>query len=204
LNWAKESGKIYLTFDDGPEISTTDKILDSLKAHQIQATFFVLGENVERYPVLFQRIVNEGHTIGIHGFAHLHPWKVWPWRGFSDLAKGVKTLKQNGIKTCYIRPPYGKLNMLSLLYILLNRMTFIHWDLDPRDYNQVDAEILSELLRNENCKGSVILLHDGRRPGTSSGQITVSGLAHFLDNKVTTKELFCSLPPNGLNLYGNK
>ena len=194
LKWANDSGKIYLTFDDGPEISTTGQILDLLKVHGIQATFFVLGVNVQQNPYLTQRIIKEGHVIGIHGKNHLHPWKVLPWRGMADLSCGKKILEKNGIKTNYVRPPYGKLNILSLLYILINRLTFIHWNIDPKDYNQSESEMLTERLKSEIQKGKVVLLHDGRRPGTSPGNVTVKGLADFLGNTDISGVVFSPLP----------
>ena len=61
---------MYLTFDDGPSAESTGVILDALKRHNIKATFFLVGENVERYPQIAKRIVAEGHTIGIHCYSH--------------------------------------------------------------------------------------------------------------------------------------
>lgn len=199
LKWANDSGKIYLTFDDGPEISTTGQILDFLKTHGIQATFFVLGVNVKQNPSLTQRIIKEGHMIGIHGNNHLHPWKVLPWRGMSDLSCGKKILENSGIKTNYVRPPYGKLNLLSLIYILINRLIYIHWNIDPKDFNESESVMLTKRLKNEIQKGKVILLHDGRCPGTSPGNVTVKGLADFLGNTTIPGEIFSTLPMNGLN-----
>jgi peptidoglycan-N-acetylglucosamine deacetylase len=198
LDYAIDSGKIYLTFDDGPEIATTDEILDFLKLHRIRATFFVLGVNVEKNPDLTRRIINEGHTIGLHGENHLHPWKTLPWRGMSDLSLGSKTLERNGIKTIYVRPPYGKLNLFSLIYILINRLIFVHWDTDPRDYDQNESKNLSLLLTEQIKTGKVVLLHDGRRPGTFSGNITVKGLNNFLQNTSIASNQFSQLPINGI------
>jgi peptidoglycan-N-acetylglucosamine deacetylase len=199
LKWANESGKIYLTFDDGPEVSTTGQILDLLKVNGIKATFFVLGTNVQKNLFLTQRILKEGHMIGIHGNNHLHPWKVLPWRGMTDLSCGKKILEENGIKTNYVRPPYGKLNLFSLIYILINRMSFIHWNLDPKDYNENDSTMLTECLINEVQNGKVILLHDGRCSGTSPGNVTSNGLIGFLGNTHISGEVYATLPMNGLN-----
>ncbi|MDR3609522.1 MAG: polysaccharide deacetylase family protein [Ignavibacteriaceae bacterium] len=198
LKWVSDSGKIFLTFDDGPEISTTGQILDFLKTHNIRATFFVLGVNVEQNPALTQRILMEGHTIGIHGENHLHPWKILPWKGMSDLYNGNKILKKYGIRAIYVRPPYGKLNLFSLIYILINRLTFIHWNLDPKDYNQNESTKLSTLLKDQIQSGKIILLHDGRRPGTFSGDITVKGLESFLQSTRISPHLFSQLPINGI------
>jgi peptidoglycan-N-acetylglucosamine deacetylase len=198
LKWANDSSKIYLTFDDGPEITNTGLILDILKIHGIRATFFVIGINVEKNPFLVQRMIKEGHTIGIHGYNHLHPWKVLPWKAMEDLSRGKKILEKNGVKTCYVRPPYGKLNMLSLIYIFVNRLTFIHWHIDPQDYNEIESVKVAEFLKKEMQRGKVILLHDGRCKGTYSGDVTVNALSGFLENTFIPHEIFVALPINGL------
>lgn len=203
LKWASDTGKIYLTFDDGPEISTTGMILDFLKIHKIKATFFVLGVNVQENLTLTQRIIDEGHIIGIHGNNHLHPWKVLPWKGMLDLSRVKKILEKNGIKTNYVRPPYGKLNLFSLIYILINHLTFIHWNIDPEDYNQSESINISEYLRNKIHKGKVILLHDGRCPGTFPGYVTVKGLIDYFENANISGELYSALPINGLKYSGD-
>ena len=198
LKWASKSKKIFLTFDDGPEKLNTELILDILKNHGIKATFFVLGTNVKNNISLTQRIMYEGHVIGIHGYNHLHPWKILPWRGMLDLSYGKKVLEENGIRTIYVRPPYGKLNLFSLIYILINRLKFIHWNIDPEDYNQTDSVTLSKLLINKIQKGKVVLLHDGRCPGTFPGNVTVNGLVGYLENTSVSSGEFSTLPVNGI------
>src|SRR5438445_2383023 len=68
--------KIYLTFDDGPVPGITTWVLDLLKEHSIKATFFCVGENAEKHPELFQRIVNEKHRIGNQTYHHLNGWNT--------------------------------------------------------------------------------------------------------------------------------
>jgi peptidoglycan-N-acetylglucosamine deacetylase len=197
--WASKSGKIFITFDDGPDIDSTIPILDFLKKYRIQASFFVLGINAQQYPEMIKRMVNDGHTIGIHGQNHLHPWKVSPWKGMKDLSAGNEILRNFGIKTNYVRPPFGKLNLISLVYILINRLIFVHWNLDPRDYDQNDSEKLFEWLKYKIQKGNVVLLHDGRRPGTLSVNVTVKAFGKFLENTKISSDIFSKLPVNGLN-----
>lgn len=199
LKWANNSRKIYLTFDDGPESLTTDQILNFLKIYDIKATFFVLATNVKKNLSLTHRIIIEGHAIGIHGNHHLHPWKVFPWKSMVELSTGRKILEENGITTNYVRPPYGKLNLFSLIYILINHLTFIHWDVDPEDYNKSDPGILSKYLQSEIHLGKVVLLHDGRCPGTFPGNVTVKGLVEYLENKDISGNQFSALPINGLS-----
>lgn len=198
LDWAKNSDKIFLTFDDGPDSSTTGQILDLLKVYGIKATFFVIGENVKENPALSKRIIEEGHAIGIHSQNHLHPWKVLPWKAMVDLSRGNNILKENGINTFYVRPPFGKLNFFSLMYMLKNHLTFVHWNLDTHDYERKEAGALGTFLKNESLNGKVVLLHDGRRPGKSSGNVTVEGLKIFFQSNGYRSDLFSPLPQAGI------
>src|SRR5690606_21723994 len=76
--WKKSAGEntVYLTFDDGPVPGVTDYVLGELTKRNQKATFFVVGDNVRKYPDLSQEIVNEGHAVGNHTFNHLNGWKT--------------------------------------------------------------------------------------------------------------------------------
>ena len=67
---------IYLTFDDGPTLGVTDKVLSILDDFNAKATFFCLGKNVAQQPELFQRIIEEGHSVGNHSYSHPNGWKT--------------------------------------------------------------------------------------------------------------------------------
>ena len=67
---------IYLTFDDGPVPEVTPWVLDQLKAYNAKATFFCIGENVQKHPEIFKKIIAEGHKVGNHTFNHLNGWKT--------------------------------------------------------------------------------------------------------------------------------
>ena len=67
--------ELYLTFDDGPTPEITDWVLQTLKQYNAKATFFCIGNNIEKHPEIFQSIITEGHTIGNHTFNHLKGWK---------------------------------------------------------------------------------------------------------------------------------
>lgn len=66
----KKEKKIALTFDDGPSPDFTPKILDILKTEKVPATFFMIGENIQKFPKIVSRTYNEGHTIGNHSYSH--------------------------------------------------------------------------------------------------------------------------------------
>lgn len=189
----RKSGKIFLTFDDGPDPINTIKILDLLKNHNIKVTFFVIGESAKNYNKIIERMITEGHKVCIHGNNHLHPWKVLPWRAMFDLDRTKKILSSYGIKNKYARPPYGKLNFFTMFYFLFSRLKFVHWNIDSLDYKRTDSTQLGELLKQKIEVGKIILLHDGRRSGTSPGKITAEGLEIFFNDGNFNSQEFSTL-----------
>ena len=110
LRWAgtfrikTDKQEIFLTFDDGPSPEVTPFVLDALRQAQAKALFFVAGQNAERYSELFNRIKNEGHIIGNHGYAHLNGLKTNTKTYLNDIEQGHQI-----IQSPLFRPPYGKL-----------------------------------------------------------------------------------------------
>ena len=177
-----EEDHICLTFDDGPNPDATPQILDALEQAGVKATFYLVGENVEKYPDLAARIVELGHEIGEHGYKHTHAWKTGPITTARDLWRGSRTLAryQSEDRPLSFRPPYGKLNVISVLYILLGRKKVAFWNIDPRDYASQSAdEISNEVLRKAGS-GGVVLLHDGRRHDSNDAGLTVQAVRSLL------------------------
>ena len=142
INTFRMSGCVCLTFDDGPHPESTPKILELLEKTGVRATFFLLGENVEKHPDIVAKIVSHGHEIGAHGYSHLHPWKSDPYNSLLDLIKGDKIIKQCKAPESnrYFRPPYGKFNLITLLYVLITKRKVVFWNVDPKDYKETLAE----------------------------------------------------------------
>lgn len=178
----RRQSSVFLTFDDGPDPEFTPKILELLKQYDVQATFFVLGEKVRQYPEIVRQIIAMGHEVGEHGYAHIHAWKSGPVRAAVDLFKARRVLVSiagpHDIK--FFRPPYGKLNLVSLLYAIFFRRKIIFWDIDPRDYQAQDAHDVASYVLKRLKPGSVILLHDGRRT-LSDPIVTVLALQMILE-----------------------
>jgi peptidoglycan-N-acetylglucosamine deacetylase len=186
--------KIYLTFDDGPDPIHTPRILDILSTHGVKGTFFVIGESVEKHPELLKRIQAEGHAIGSHSFHHSHAWKTNPWTSFRDFHRGHKAIVRQNISTNLWRPPYGKANLLTLAYSLINKLDLIYWTNDPQDYspNLDQSQLTNRLLKNPN-PGDIILLHDGRRTQLLSENITPGALKRFLSETSLNKSDFATI-----------
>jgi peptidoglycan/xylan/chitin deacetylase (PgdA/CDA1 family) len=147
--------KFYLTFDDGPDPSSTPRILDILNSHDVTAAFFCTGSNVIRSPGLLARIASEGHTIGNHGFSHLNGLKT-PIRTYcSDVFKGRDVTSSN-----LFRPPYGRLRVRQ--YMILERsMKIVFWDIMPYDFDTKLSHGASYAILSRKVRpGSIIVLHD--------------------------------------------
>jgi len=161
---AVSGNQIFLTFDDGPGNRLTPKILAILKEYNIKATFFILGRNISGREKLLKSIVEEGHSIATHGFCHLNAWKALPWRLISDIKEGWESLQNIfGIdeEKYAFRPPYGKLNFFSILFLRSQCVPIVYWTIDSLDTWEKDkrnANHAAERIRSEG--GGIILFHD--------------------------------------------
>ena len=180
----KKTGAVYLTFDDGPHPVATPMILDLLHKYGAKATFFLLGENVKKHPEIVERILKSGHEIGEHSYRHTHPWKTDPISSFIDINRGSQVLKKFQLqeKQVSFRPPFGKLNLVTLLYILVNRCRVVFWNVDPRDYEQQPTDMVSNYIVDHLNPGAVILFHDGRIRESSDICVTLAGLESALQD----------------------
>lgn len=185
---------IALTFDDGPDPETTGIVLDILASHTIRATFFCVGERVERYPEMAQRIVQEGHVIGNHTMHHR--WSTnflfgkkleWELRSAQQIIEHT-----TGMIPRYFRPPMGLTNphYRSVLGKLALRMT--GWDIRSLDVISRDPESILRRIATRVRAGSIILMHDTGQPGETLSTVLGGLIAHANENNlkfVTLDEL---------------
>ena len=155
--WRKEPEKktVYLTFDDGPVPEVTPWVLDKLKEYGISATFFCVGENVQKYPELFERIKAEGHSVGNHTFNHI--------TGFnSNYDVFLKNIEEADvlIQSKLFRPPHGHLTRGQCLK-LKEKYQIVMWDVITRDYNQaLKPEKVFAIATKYTRNGSLVVFHD--------------------------------------------
>jgi peptidoglycan/xylan/chitin deacetylase (PgdA/CDA1 family) len=150
----KDSKAIYLTFDDGPHPEVTPQLLDVLREFNVRATFFVIGENAEKFPELVRRIMSENHSIGFHCNQHLNSRKL----DRLSLLKNF-TPPKNFPTTALFRPPYGKLK-IGQYHFLKNKFPLIGWTIMPGDFdpNISFQKKLDRLLTAE--PGEIVVLHE--------------------------------------------
>lgn len=168
--WSGPKGNrdVYLTFDDGPIPGVTPWVLDQLKAYNARATFFCIGENIEKHPDIFSRILVEGHSVGNHTHNHLNGWKTDRTNYLVNTGKAQKVIMNEWSKIFkdqnkpnLFRPPYGKLKANQARALRSKGYRIVMWDVLSRDYsNTVTPETCYENVIRHTENGSIIVFHD--------------------------------------------
>ncbi|MDL5049341.1 polysaccharide deacetylase family protein [Oscillatoria amoena NRMC-F 0135] len=152
---------IYLTFDDGPVPGPTEFVLDQLKKYGIKATFFCIGDNIQKHPEIFMRVVHEGHAIGNHTFNHLNGWRTNAEEYIRNTEKFASevALVNAGFKTNLFRPPYGRITRKQIQ--LLHAYRIVMWDVLTYDYNNsISPERCLKNSLGAVRNGSIVIFHD--------------------------------------------
>lgn len=147
--------KVFLTFDDGPDQSSTPFILETLKKFDAKATFFLVGKNAQKNEQLVLEIKNNGHQIGNHTFNHLNGWKTSNKTYYNDIEM-AKTLTSSKI----FRPPYGKIS-LKQAAALSKQFKILMWHVSSQDYKtNFNTEKCLINLTKHTTSGSIVVMHD--------------------------------------------
>jgi len=158
--------KIYLTFDDGPIPEITEWVLEELKKHDAKATFFCIGHNIEKHPEIFEKVINEGHSVGNHTFNHLNGWKTSTEKYLENTKlceASISNLQSKiyNLKSKLFRPPYGKIKTSQAKKLRQLGYKIIMWDVLSADYDTTitPEKCLENVLQNV-IPGSIIVFHD--------------------------------------------
>lgn len=160
LTWHKSRKEktVFLTFDDGPIPVVTPFVLNTLKKFHAEATFFCIGENIDKHPDVFLDVVNAGHKIGNHTYNHL---KGWLTEDNDYLANIQKCAKHTG--TELFRPPYGRIkkSQIKALKSQNPAINIVMWDVLSGDFDQsiTPEKCVDNVLKNVK-NGSIIVFHD--------------------------------------------
>ena len=151
----KKGKSIYLTFDDGPIPEITPAVLDILKQYEIQGTFFCVGENIQKHPDTFKRLISEGHTVGSHTLHHLNGFKTKNNLYIKDTIAAA-----NLVPTNLFRPPYGRINLCQYLH-LRPKYRIVLWSILTGDYiaDFTYKDCVDVVLKNVKG-GDIIVFHD--------------------------------------------
>lgn len=160
LIWSIDTDEkvIYLTFDDGPHPQVTPKVLDILDEFNAKATFFCVGENVEKYPDVYKSILRKGHKTGNHTHNHLNGWKT------------SKEIYYDNIEQCNVlvdsvlfRPPYGRISLWHIPYLKM-KYRIIMWSVLSWDFSiKVSPEQCLHHTVRHTKPGSIVVFHDSEK-----------------------------------------
>jgi peptidoglycan/xylan/chitin deacetylase (PgdA/CDA1 family) len=150
---------VALTFDDGPSGRFTRRLLDGLEETDTRATFLLCGYRMEDYPELVERILKEGHEIGLHGYSHEPMEKMTPEEIGEELRR-TWALIPEGTPVRFLRPPGGALTDGIRETAKELDLAVLLWSVDPRDWATEDSRAIETAVLDSVRDGDVILLHD--------------------------------------------
>ncbi len=167
-----EEKAVYLTFDDGPIPEVTPWVIDQLERYGVKATFFMVGDNISKYPEIFRLVVEKGHRMGNHTFNHIRGFSRKYFTSYSYLENTEKAYdlmreqmkglncSESQLRPLLFRPPHGHMGWAQYI-TLKRRYRIVMWDLVTRDYSKKlrGPQVLANVLRYTR-NGSIITFHD--------------------------------------------
>ena len=168
---------LFLTFDDGPHPAATPFVLEQLKKYNAKATFFCIGENVQKYPDIFQQIIEEGHAAGNHTQHHINGWKVNDTEYINDITNAAQHIHSN-----LFRPPYGKIKRSQIKRLLSDNcnMKIIMWNILSGDWDtNVYPHVCCDRVKDKASEGDIIVFHDSEKAWKRMSYSLPRILEHF-------------------------
>ncbi len=165
LTWRMPSttNELFLTFDDGPVPGPTEFVLDTLQQFSAKATFFCIGDNVQKHPEVFKKILDAGHAVGNHTFHHLNGWKSNTRQYVDNVEQCARIMNRDGAANQHhstlFRPPYGRISRKQIL--ALHKFRIVMWDVLSVDYNKnLSPEACLNNTTKATRRGSIVVFHD--------------------------------------------
>jgi len=176
----RKLNSLVLTFDDGPGNTLTPALLRILQQYDAKATFFLSGRHIKGREQAVRQIAQKGHELCSHGFNHVHHWRALPHRTIEDIRQGWRAIdaalgEKRGRYP--FRPPYGKLNIVSLLYLLFVGAPIVYWTVDTGDTRPGSKCCLKRALLG----GAVTLAHDFDRTDASINEAVLESTEEALN-----------------------
>jgi peptidoglycan/xylan/chitin deacetylase (PgdA/CDA1 family) len=153
--------RVVLTFDDGPDRRGTPDVLAALEKADARATFFVLGEQLDRDPSLGLELAERGHEIGLHGFRHLRQDQLSAADALEDLRRAFDRAETaTGLRPRWYRPPFGRLSDGAVAACRQLGLEPVYWSTWGWDWEAVPAKRIAGRAARGLEDGAVVLLHD--------------------------------------------
>ena len=183
--------KIYLTFDDGPHPTITPQVLEILKKFNAKATFFCIGNNVNKYKDTFELIKNEGHAVGNHTFNHERGWKT-KTKDYINSVEQADALIQSPL----FRPPHGRIkssqirSIKNLRNLEIQNLKIVAWTVISYDWDKSlsPEDCFNNVIKNV-ADGSIIVFHDSEKAVNNMIPALTKVLEYYSERGFT----FCSI-----------
>lgn len=191
---------IYLTFDDGPTPEITNWVLNTLKEYNAKATFFCIGNNIEKHPDIFHNILNEGHSIGNHTYNHVKGWKTKTKNYLKNIEAAQRAINNQVLNSKFqikinlnsepinrqpsitnlFRPPYGQITPKQGKKLLALGYKIIMWDVLSFDWEyHVNEKTCLNNVTSKATNGSIIVFHDSIKASKNMQYALPKVLEHF-------------------------
>ena len=184
---------VALTFDDGPSGKYTRALLDGLYDRGAKATFLLCGYRIQDYPDIAQRIFEEGHEIGLHGYSH-DSMQSMGRRKIAQELMDTEALLPEGCRPVFFRPPGGLSSDWVQQVAQARGLAILHWSVDPHDWEIHSKSAIEKAVLKQVTDGDIILLHDTIPESVATALDIVDALQRQGYSFVTVEEL--------LRLYG--
>ena len=169
--------QVALTFDDGPSPHYTPEIMMVLHHYRAQATFFVLGEKVEKYPYLVHALLGAGHEVGNHTFDHQRLTKIADPGRENEVERTAVDLDLLGDRTSrWIRPPFGSFDEHFQAYVAHTHGRIVLWSIDSGDWRGLGRDTIVKNVVNRVRPGAIVIFHDSDETGKVDRRPTVEAL----------------------------
>ena len=185
----EEQPVVALTFDDGPSGTSTPVLLEGLRKRGVRATFFVVGENVEKgeNAQILREMSADGHLIGNHTYNHVQLDKISKEAAKEEIeTTNQKIFEITGVYPAWLRPPYGEWRKNLDFYV---EMFPVLWDVDTLDWKSKNVDSIMKIVRSEVSDGAVILMHDAYQSSVDAALQIVDFLMAEEYEFVTVEEL---------------
>lgn len=195
---SRDLDAVALSFDDGPSEHTL-AILDALAREQAKASFFVVGNRIAGRQAVLEAVASAGHELASHSHTHAR-LGAHPLRAAIELRRSCNAIKRTaGARPRAFRPPYADFSRRLALAARLHGLRTVTWDVDPRDWEGVDAAAIEDEVLAAARPGSIVLMHEGpNSPATVKAlPAIIRGLrARSLELLTVTELLDRSDPPS--------
>ena len=193
---------VALTFDDGPSGKYTRTLLDGLYDRGAKATFLLCGYRLKDYPDVAQRIFEEGHEIGLHGYSHKNMQNM-SRRDIAEELMETQALLPEGCHPAFLRPPGGLTGDAVRQVAQARNLAILHWSVDPHDWECTDTAAIEKKVLKSVSDGDIILLHDMSSSSVQAALDIVDALLKEDYEFVTVSELarLRGLRPKGGTVY---